>query len=179
MKIIIFAFMAVTFAHGAFLIEPYAGVNINGGWKDDGSNSTSQFSGNMYGARVGIERLGLLFGIDARKGSWDIDNDQGTELSYTHYAAFVGYDFPILLRVYGEYLIGGTGVDQNDNTLIQPTGFVFGVGYKFFPYLSANLEFGNVAYKELELDDGTNLQDRDEAGTYLLLSLSAPITIGL
>lgn len=172
--------LALSFgSQAALLIEPYAGVNVNAGWSDDSFESTSQLSGTMYGARVGVQSFGFMTGLDARKGAWSVDDEDDTEIDYTHYAVFAGYDFPILLRVYAEYILGGSGIDQDDNTFIQPSGFVFGAGYKFFPYLSANLEFGNVDYKEVELADGTNLEDREEGAKYFLLSLSIPFTLGL
>lgn len=177
MLVLSLGFSSQTFA--AFLVEPYAGINFNGSWEDHGSDSSDSFSGSMYGARVGVQKFGFMAGLDVRKGSWEVDNTAKDEFAYTHYAAFIGYDFPILVRVYAEYVLGGTAEEVGGNNLIEPAGFVFGAGYKFFPFLSANLEAGSVSYKELELEDGTNLKDREEAATYLLLSLSVPFSIGL
>ena len=132
----------------------------------------------MYGGRVGIQKMGLMLGLDGRKGEWEIDNDTSTEFSYNHMAAFVGYDFPILLRVYASYIIGGNATDDDDNEYLEPSGYTLGVGYKFFPYLSANAEYGTINYKEREDVNGVNATT-DERGTYLLFSVSAPINLGL
>lgn len=180
MKILITLALVFSFsARASFLLEPYAGVNINGGWSDNSSDTVNQFSGTMYGARAGIQKMGFMLGVDGRKGSWSVDNEAKSKLDYTHLAMFVGYDFPILLRVYGEYIVGGSSVDEDDLELMKPSGFVLGAGYKFFPYLSANLEYGTIKYQESEDADGVNLEGRDDNGSYILLSLSVPINIGL
>ncbi len=178
MKILITLLCVSMYSSASFLIEPYAGINFNGGWSDNDSDSVNQFSGTMYGARAGVQRLGAMLGLDVREGSFDIDNNSNTDLKYSHYALFAGYDFPILLRVYGSYILGGQAIDQDDNEFIQPSGYTLGVGYKFFPYLSANAEYGTIRYKEMEAPSGVNTS-RDDNGSYLLFSISAPINIGL
>ncbi|MEX0799492.1 MAG: hypothetical protein WD025_08600, partial [Bacteriovoracaceae bacterium] len=97
MKILITLALVFSFsARASFLLEPYAGVNINGGWSDNSSDTVNQFSGTMYGARAGIQKMGFMLGVDGRKGSWSVDNEAKSKLDYTHLAMFVGYDFPIL-----------------------------------------------------------------------------------
>ena len=168
-----------TKAKASFLLEPYAGINFNGGWSASGSDSVNQFTGTMFGARAGIQKLGFMLGVDGRKGSWSVDNVANSELDYQHVALFLGYDFPLLLRFYAEFVIGGTVSDQDNNEFMKPSGFVVGAGYKFFPYLSANLEYATVKYQEMEASTGVNFEDREDEGGYFLLSLSAPINIGL
>ncbi|MCO4756004.1 MAG: hypothetical protein KC478_16100, partial [Bacteriovoracaceae bacterium] len=70
MKILITLMCVSFYSSASFLIEPYAGINFNGGWSDNDSDSVNQFSGTMYGVRGGIQKLGAMFGIDARQGSW-------------------------------------------------------------------------------------------------------------
>ena len=178
MKILFALFCLSLNTQASFLIEPYAGFNFNGGWSEDDSNSTNQFSGTMYGARAGVQNMGFMFGVDGRKGEWEIDNNSSTELSYNHFALFAGYDFPIFLRVFASYIIGGNATDDDDNEYLQPSGYTLGVGYKLFPYLSANAEYGTINFKERENALGTNTST-DERASYLLFSVSVPFNIGI
>lgn len=177
MKIVLLSILLSLSASADLFIEPYGGMNFNGAWTDQGDTDTNTLDGTMYGGRFGIQKFLFTFGLDYRKGSWEIENDSNTELDYTHYAAFVGVEFPILLRVYAEYIFGGEGVDQDDNRLIGASGFILGAGYKFFPFLSLNIESGSVEYRDLEFADGTNFEDREEAATYILASISIPFTL--
>src|SRR5690554_3257213 len=131
MKKLIALFILALPAYGSFLIEPYVGLNFEGGWQGDAANSKTKFNGQMYGARIGTQNAGLMLGLDARKGEWSVRSPVNLDLNYDHFGAFVGYNFPILLRVFAQYVFTGEAKDQSGNTYQGASGFVFGAGYKF------------------------------------------------
>lgn len=173
--LIIFSFHS----QASFLLEPFAGMNFNGKFQADGSSDKDNFSGTMYGARAGIERMGFMIGLDARLSNWEIDNDAESELSTTSYGFFAGYNFPMLLRVWGTYVFGGDGTVKDSGDFLQGSGFIIGIGYKVLPFVSINFESGNLSFAEFETEAGVNDEGRSDEATYYLLSVSVPINIGL
>jgi len=166
-------------ANASFLIEPYAGLNLFSKWQADGESSTDGLSGSMIGGRAGVQRMGFMIGLDARMSTWEIDDSQSTKLNTTSYGFFVGYDFPIMLRLWGTYTFSGTGEVDDVGEFFGGSGFILGVGYKAFPFLSLNFESGTLNFEEFETQAGVNDEGREDAATYYLFSISFPITIGL
>lgn len=172
--LLFFAFIAN--AKAGILIEPYAGAAINGSW-ENGSVSEGDLSGTTFGARLGFQQLGLFGGLDFRTQSFTIEYDSGAsddDYSSTLYAAVIGYDFPILLRVWGEYIVGGEGEIENTD-LTGPSGTILGVGYTGLPFVSLNFEMANLEYDEFEA--GVLSGDSDFKESHYLLSISLPLNI--
>lgn len=172
--LILFSFQA----SASFLLEPYAGINTQSNWVADGETDKDPISGSTIGGRAGIQRMGFMIGLDGKIATWDVEGDINEEITVTSYGLFVGYDFPILLRVWGTYVFGGTGEIENTGEYLNPTGYSFGVGYKIFPFVSLNLETGAIKFTEFETTAGVNTEREDE-GSYYLLSISIPITLGI
>lgn len=179
MRKLLLIFLITNIAQASLLIEPYLGLNLNGEWSAQDADSSDEFDGTARGARLGIQKLGLMLGVDYRQRYWLLDDSAKTKLNGDQFAAFIGYDFPIFFRIYGEYVFGGEAKDQDGVRYLGASGFVVGLGYKFFPFLSLNLERGELRYHEVELTNGVNLEEREEAASYYLLSVSVPINLGM
>ena len=152
--LIIFSFHA----SASFLLEPYAGLNYKGTFHADGSSKIDDFSGNMIGGRAGIEKMGFMIGMDARIGNWEIDDTNKSELTTTSYGLFIGYNLPILLRFWGTYVFGGDGTVKDSGDLLSGSGYVLGVGYKLLPFISLNLEMGQLKFEEFETEAGVKTE---------------------
>ncbi len=168
-------------ANAGFLVEPYLGTYLSSTYEGD-SNAEGDLTGTAVGARVGFQNLGLMLGLDGRRHTWTSDPDDGTdgsELSGTSLGLFVGYDFPILLRVWAEYIFSNTldETDGDEDEYYEGGGTLFGLGYKVLPFVSVNLEMGTFTTSKAK--DGTTGTEFDfdlENKTYLL-SVSFPISI--
>lgn len=160
------------------LIEPWIGMHLNSDVDISGLSEKKSISGTSIGGRLGFQNFGFMVGLSAKKGIFKVDDvSTNDELSYTQYGIFAGYDFPILLRVYVESILGGSAAtNDSEGEYTSVSGSTLGVGYKFFPFLSANLEIGNATYKNYEYDDGTTNNSEAKASTYLL-SISLPFTL--
>ena len=56
-------------------------------------------------ARIGFQQVGFMYGLDIRSQSWTLTPDSGPsdDYKYKTLGPFAGYDFPIMLRVWGVY----------------------------------------------------------------------------
>lgn len=180
---ILFGFLAFIFtssAQAGFLLEPYIGTNLNSTYKDNlntcTSNCDGSVSGTAIGGRVGFQNFGFMLGLNGKQVTYDIEH-QSNDMKTTTVGAFVGYDFPIMLRVWAEYIFSGTGkFDDSVNSEYQlKSGTNLGIGYKLMPFVSLNLEIGAMNFDELKYDGGSQKLDTD-LNTYLV-SLSFPITL--
>lgn len=162
-------------ARAGFLLEPYFGMNMN----STGELGTTDvdITGNSIGARVGFQNLGFMFGVDGRRSSWNLEFDNADiDATVTTLGAFVGYDFPILLRVWGEYVISHNGIDENDTEYTEGSGTIIGLGYKVMPFVSLNLEIGNFETAKAKTDGGSE-GDLDAKYNTFLLGVSIPISL--
>lgn len=163
-------------AKAAFFFEPYAGVDL--GAKIELDDDKGDISGHTVGARVGVQNFGFMLGLDGRRASWKIKTDNVDKDTYfTTVGLFAGYDFPILLRIWGEYVFSHIGEDdQKIQTKYQKgSGTILGIGYKFFPFLSANIEYISLETSEREISGVES--DFDSKYSSYLLSISIPLSI--
>lgn len=137
-----------SFANAGIMIEPYVGY-LAGKWNCDACSpqSSATTSGAIYGGRLGYSLLGLGFGVDYLGGSFT-DSYSGQKDTYKpkDIGAFVSFDFPILLRVFASYFpsitwdMVTTG-NNAGNWTASGNGLRVGVGFKFLPLLSVNVEY--------------------------------------
>ena len=173
--LVLLFFAFVMQAKAGVLIEPYVGYAMNGSIEVDVPGADEEdYSGTTLGGRLGYQFLGLFGGIDYRLSNYDVDGDELTE---SQYGIMVGYDFPILVRVWGEYILGGEG--ELDSTgspkLKDPSGTILGVGFTGLPFVSLNLEMANYQYGEYDgalIDSGV-----DTDMSHILLSVSLPLNL--
>ncbi len=170
-----------TKAEAAFLIEPFAGIQINSTYDDTTASDKGDVTGTAVGARVGFQNLGFMLGLDYRKSSLKFVSDAAgnadSDFTFTTTGFFVGYDFPMMLRVWGTYVFGHNGDDDDsDLKTFEGSGTVIGIGYKVIPFVSLNLEIGNYQNDKVKSAAGVE-SDYDSATTSYLLSVSFPISI--
>jgi len=160
------------------LIEPWIGMHLNSNMDNSALAEKKDLSGSAVGGRLGFQNFGFILGLAAKKGTYTIDDvTTNDELEYTQYGLFAGYDFPILVRVWVESLLGGSAATSNDpGEFTSVSGSNIGIGYKAFPFVSINLEIGNATYKGYEFDDGTTSNREAKISTYLF-SVSIPLTL--
>ncbi len=174
----IFAFSST--AQAGFLFEPYMGMHLNSTFTKNNcaSDCEGSISGVALGGRAGFQNLGFMFGVSGKRVSYDVEDSTQGDLATTTIGIFAGYDFPILLRVWGEYILSGTGTydDSNiDQELNVGSGTTLGIGYKIFPFISLNLEIGSLNFDEKTSDVADSEMDLDFS-TYML-GISVPLSL--
>lgn len=130
-------------AHSSILLEPYIGSHFFGSERTVGSD-VDKLSGMAFGARVGFQTLGFMAGVNYKTGSFSVDDATSDIDSYTNMGAFIGYEFPILIRVWGEYVFSSTLDFEGGGELEKGNGTTLGVGYTGLPFISINLEMSTV-----------------------------------
>ena len=167
------------------LIEPVVGYNL--GFKFDtkfdapyasANDSAAATGGGAFGGRLGYQNFGFQLGLDYLKSSVSGD-DFDTALDTSEWAGFIGYEFPIMFRIYAGYIFSGTGDTKDDQTndkveLTKESGTKIGVGFTGLPFIDINLEYRQASWSQLS----TGGVDFDGEFSYstIMLGLSAPFT---
>jgi hypothetical protein len=180
--ILIVAFFMLGTAKAGLLVEPLIGYNVNYKFQTDDA-SEDKGSGLGYGGRLGYQNLGFQLGLDYLKSSIGPDsNDYKKDLSTSEWAGFVGFEFPILLRVYAGYIFAATGeteyddgTNKGDLELSDGSGMKFGIGFTGLPFVDINVEYRKGTFGEYKF--GGAKVDKDTDYSSLLLSLSLPFVI--
>ena len=162
-------------AKADLLLEPYIGYGIGQQEREvSGVSLDYTTTGTMTGARVGWQSFGLMLGAEYGYAPTmtreltvaALGQAKGTEeeFSGTYMGAFVGYDFPILVRAWATYFFDVTyspesGADQT------ASGTSFGVGFTGLPFISLNAEYRMISFDDIELDSSE-----------IFLSASLPLT---
>ena len=170
MKKLIMAMIAISIfstARASFLVEPYLGMHFN---SDIDRGADDDLSGIGMGARLGWQNLGLQLGVNYKTASFELDN-ANTDASYNHMGVFAGYEFPILVKVWAEYIISSEFDIDGGATYDEASGTTIGFGYTGLPFVSINFETTKISY------DRVNSSNADmDLNTYML-SVSLPITL--
>lgn len=169
----------------ALLIEPVVGFNV--GYKLDlkfdppqqaNNDTLTGASGASYGGRLGYQNFGLQLGLDYLKSNIN-SKDFDDPISVSEWAGFIGYEFPVLFRIYAGYIFTGTGntTDSlgNKTELSKESGTKLGVGFTGLPFIDINLEYRTGTWTQLT-SSGTDL-DGEFSYSTIMLGLSAPFTI--
>jgi hypothetical protein len=177
-------FGVITHANADILIEPMFGYNV-GKFNTDfkvpaapASNDTANDSvnGATYGGRLGFETFGLQFGLDYLAGNLKVDGDD-TKMS--ELGGFIGYKFPVLLRIYAGYIFNGSAEGKAGTTQIKldkGVGPKIGFGFALLSYLDLNFEWRNIKYEQYK---GSTLgldYTIDADYSAFMVGLSIPIT---
>lgn len=172
-------------ANASFLIEPHLGYNIHSSttW----GNATVDYNGAQYGARLGLQTLGLMGGFEYNHASYEKEvTASGTtskaDFGRNEMGLFVGYKFPILLRAWLGYNFSAketqsTGGDIND--YLKGSSTEIGIGYTGLPFLSLNLSYKMLSYDEFyNAGNGTTstLSTKFEPKE-IVIGISAPFTL--
>lgn len=193
MKKILLALITLSFhAHADLLIEPFVGVHLVGSVENgDSFDSTDTDSATTVGAKVGYASLvGFQAGVDYRimNHSFDPDESGYGDFEYTHNLmyAFIGYQFPVLFRIYVGVRVMGEGEAlgnlSGSELKLESDGMtstLFGFSYTGLPLLAINLEVVSYAWTDQERTYGgvTTTGSSDFEGSHYLLSLSLPLTL--
>lgn len=159
------------------IVEPYAGALLNSSYDFNDGAAEGDVSGTAVGVRLGFSQMGFMAGLDGRRIFGTLEPDTGTDTDYTfsQLGFFVGYEAPVMVRFWGEYIfsLDGQQDDDTDIKLKKGTGFLLGVGYSFIPFVSVNLEMTNAT--TTEYDNGTVTSEIDTTYQTYLVSISLPL----
>ncbi len=173
-------------SHAALLIEPLVGFNIGTKFDlkfDDFPAQNKNYSGGKggaYGGRLGYQNFGFQLGVDYLKSSIDMNSDDfKTNISMSEWAGFLGYEFPLFIRVYAGYIFSANGSTENSTNqsvdLSKGTGSKFGLGFTGLPFIDINIEYRTATLNQMSYG-GTDY-DTEINYSSILLGLSVPITI--
>lgn len=182
------AFLFTSHAKAALLVEPLVGYSfVNSTFNADTAAGVTKedYSGNggSFGGRLGYQKLGFQIGLDYLHSSIDLDDkDIKQNLSMNEWAAFVGFEFPVLLRVYAGYIFsadGETKIDvgatNEDTKLTDGTGMKAGVGFTLLPFLDINVEYRKGTFGEWKR--GSQKVDSDVDYSAWMVGVSLPFTL--
>jgi hypothetical protein len=177
--ILVLAFLIIKPASAGLLIEPLVGFSKGELITDSGSGKDKwDFTGMSYGGRLGYQQLGFQLGLDYLNSNNNVDDNDWDSYTSSEWAGFVGFEFPVLLRVYAGYIFSATGEGEYSNQnfdLIEGSGTKFGVGFTGLPFVDINLEYRSVTYGDAELG-GTKLGYEQTYDAYML-SFSLPFVL--
>lgn len=166
-------------SQAALLIEPVLGysvgkINTEQSLLGESEKDDNSLSGTSYGGRLGFQNLGFQLGVDYLASQMTSDGD---DFSTSEFGGFVGFEFPILLRVYAGYVFSGTATaegDDDDIKLKSGTGPKLGVGFTILPFLDLNIEYRSIKYEEKDLGALGKLDTDYQA---VMFGVSLPFTI--
>jgi hypothetical protein len=102
-----------------------------------------------------------------------------TNISLSEWAGFVGYEFPLFLRVYAGYIFSANGSSKDKNNLSvdfsKGTGSKLGVGFTGLPFVDINFEYRTGTLNQMSF--GGIDYDTEIKYSTLMLGLSVPFTI--
>ncbi len=173
------AFVFTTESKAALLIEPVVGYNIGSKFDFESGENYTGGRGTAFGGRLGYQNLGLQLGLDYLNSSINMDDaDINENVSLSEWGGFVGFEFPVLLRVYAGYIFSATGGADSDAgkvDLIEGSGTKLGVGFTGLPLIDINVEYRTGSFGNFELD-GVKV-GKEVNYQSIMLGLSLPFTI--
>lgn len=165
--------LAFTNAKASLLIEPILGYNAA---SEAGFSNAKKYdySGPGYGARLGLQYLGVMFGLDHQIHNVEFDNATGkVDVESTQTGVFIGFDAPLLVRVWATYLLSADYEPETGTKFDEGSGLKLGVGLKLLPLVSLNVEYMKYEY---EKGGGVTLPSKLEQNG-LFFSVSLPLTL--
>ena len=178
-------------AQAGFLIEPYVGyksTSLDGKLVATSEDISGKTGGSFFGGRLGYKYLGFWGALDYETGTQKykpkdtsfFEADITTEIGYLT----LGYDLPFLLRFWASYGLTASQKykfeDDSESTYKKGTAMKLGVGLKWIPFTSLNLEYFSYEAKERE-DSSSKVPVSDFANPFknsgLMISLSVPFNL--
>ena len=186
MIICLFLTFGVTESKAGLLLEPYVGYQLgtlDGKYKYKSTGIEADYpetshSGAGFGARVGFQTFGLMLGgvYETIPSITQERNDTESDLgSSSKLGVFVGYDFPLFLRVWGTYFLDVSAEDEdgNDFSDLYDSGVGAGVGLTFLPLVSLNVEYRMYTWS----DNFNNADYTDTNHSEIFVSVSLPLNL--
>ena len=181
--ILILAFLIISPVKAGVLIEPVVGYNFGKFEVDNTGFSEEKANGASIGGRIGYQQLGFQLGLDYLRSSLNVDdNDYKEDLVTSEFGGFIGFEFPILLRVYAGYIFSATGETEadfgsgkQDLEFKDGSGAKFGVGFTGLPFVDINFEYRKGTFKEYKL--GSTKVEEDTSYNAFMIGLSLPLVL--
>ncbi len=174
MKKIVFSLLfAASLSQASILIEPYAHFQLTGDRQNNSSTAAaSDTSLTGFGGRLGYSLFfGPFVAFDYETFSGATEKSTG-DVDYSGNTMYLtaGFSFPILLRFWAGYAIGGE-IDQDSGTDYEGvSGLKFGLAYKFMPFVNIYLE-----YRKLDYDETSTGATADVTSRSTVIGVSIPI----
>jgi hypothetical protein len=169
----------VSRANAGVLIEPVIGYNFGTSLDVEDDEEYTGGTGLAYGGRIGYQQLGLQLGLDYLSSSVDMkDDDFDKNVDMSEWAAFVGFEFPVLVRVYAGYIFSATATSESqglDLEMNKGTGTKIGVGFTGLPFVDLNVEYRTGSFKDYDI--GTTTVDDKVNYKSIMLSASLPFNL--
>lgn len=166
-------------SQAGLLVEPVLGYTVGQKLDIGGLKEYDGGRGMSYGGRLGYQNGPIQIGADYLKSSIDMNSSDFDEnADITEWAAFVGMEFPILLRGYAGYIFSAEGETELNNVstdLKDGNGFKLGVGLTPLPFLDINLEYRNGTFDKYR-QNGVNISQDVDYEAYML-SISLPLDL--
>ena len=166
-------------SQAALLIEPVIGYSFGKEKLDYSGISTGSESNSLkglsYGGRLGYQNLGFQLGLDYLASKMDVDGD---DLNTGEWGGFVGFEFPVLLRVYAGYIFTGSAEYKSDGSTTNfsgASGPKLGLGLTLLPFLDFNIEYRQVKF-DTKKDINPGL-DVDLSYSAVMVGFSLPFTL--
>lgn len=181
--ILILAFFIIRPIQAGVLIEPVVGYNLAKFQVNTAGFSEESATGPAIGGRIGYQNLGLQLGLDYLRSTLNVDdNNYKEDLTLNEFGGFVGFEFPILLRVYAGYIFSATGegvVDfgsgRQDLELKSGSGMKLGLGFTGLPFIDINFEYRSGTFDEYQIGSSKTNDTTDYRS--FMIGLSLPFVI--
>lgn len=173
-------------SQAALLIEPVVGYSWGKLNSEESGTATEEdtqgLKGTSYGGRLGYQNFGFQIGVDYLASNMTYGSDE-SKMKTSEFGGFVGFEFPVFLRVYAGYVFSGTGTlssdDSEDTDLESGSGPKVGIGLTLLPFLDMNIEYRSVTYKTNEdaLAPSFSGVDIDFDYNAIMVGFSLPFTL--
>lgn len=179
--ILLLAFFVIKPAQAGLLVEPVLGYSMGKIEVDAANTSEEKGNGLSWGGRLGYQNLGFQLGLDYLRSSYNMkDKDFKEDLVASEWAAFAGFEFPVLLRVYAGYIFSANAETEyagNQKVKLQDgSGMKLGVGFTGLPFVDINLEYRKGTYTEIKGLGGLS-KNTDTDFSAIMLGVSLPFVI--
>lgn len=185
--ILILAFLIIKPADAGLLVEPVVGYSFSKSDMDantGGVSKDSKGTGASLGGRLGYQNFGFQLGVDYLRSTISNDANQfKSDTTVNEFAGFVGFEFPVLLRVYAGYIFAANGeADYNpgsgEDTLKfqNGTGMKAGIGFTGLPFVDINFEYRKGTFGEYKFGSAM-AQEVDTNYSAYMIGISLPFVI--
>ncbi len=170
-------------ASADIFIEPWVGYE-GGTFKFDGASTAMSSSttpptsgtitGSNFGGRLGFKFLGFMVGGEYSYAGLSEKPSSGSSLSQksTDGGVFVGFNFPMLLRVYATYFVSSSATVDTYVGDFSGSGYRAGVGFTGLPFVVINVEAIGRDYNKYS---GNAISGGDLKNTSVCVNISLPL----
>lgn len=183
---LIFIFsMFIRDGYASSVVEPYIGY-LHGEYNSRSDATKHQYDSLGFGSRIGYRNTGfdlgmdLTFSLSTMEQRLPIASDPPKTDYFTWgLGPYIGYQFPILLRVWITYYLYNSFSSRAGprSDTLSGNGYGIGAGYQlsFIPNIDvfANLELRRISISKVEAD--SSISRVDNPINELFLSISVPI----